>query len=136
MLFLEFKPWGRFWAKKNNKIIRQYLRAVKDKSQEIFKRGMLGPHSGRIYARRGGRLHQASAPGEYPANDTGKLLASMRGRVTQIEATIGTNMYYARFLRTGTTKMARRKMSDNALREGRQASRGKLKGFVAWSKNR
>ena len=138
MLIFQLKAWERFWARKDNKIIRQYLKTVKDKSQEIFTKGMKGPHSGRIYRRKGGRTHQASAPGEYPANDSGKLLASMKGRVTSTETTIGTDEYYAKWLRTGTKdgKLKRRKMSDSALKEGRQASQGKLKGFVSWSKKR
>lgn len=37
-----------------------------------------GPKSGRVYAKYNPkRLHQASAPGEYPATDTGFLVASI-----------------------------------------------------------
>ena len=37
---------------------------------------LTGPRTGRIY-RRGGVVHQASAPGEAPASDTGELRQSI-----------------------------------------------------------
>ena len=43
---------------------------------DIVKRYQRGPKSGRIYKRRG-VTHQASAPGEAPATDTGRLVASV-----------------------------------------------------------
>lgn len=39
-----------------------------------------GPKSGRTYAR-GGKTHQASAPGEAPATDTGELISKIVVRV-------------------------------------------------------
>ncbi len=51
----------------------QGLRAALGKAEEILKGDILSsPGSGRIY-RRGGVSHQASAPGEAPAPDTGFL---------------------------------------------------------------
>jgi hypothetical protein len=100
---------------------------------------MLGPHSGRIYRRRGGRRHQASVnrPGaEYPANDSGRLLASLKSRQTKDSATIGTDAHYAKYLRTGTRKMARRKMSDHALTEGAEAAKGQSVGWVQWARGK
>ena len=94
---------------------------------------MLGRHTGRIYRRKRG-YHQASAPGEFPANDTGRLLASMKRSVSSDEAKIGTNMFYAKYLREGTRKMARRKMSDDAIKEGVEVNKGRAKGWVAWRK--
>jgi HK97 gp10 family phage protein len=64
------------------------------------------PKTGRVY-RRGGVEHQASAPGEAPASDTGRLAGSitteyfpdqLRGRVT---ARTG----YAAYLEFGTQRM-------------------------------
>jgi hypothetical protein len=109
------------------------MNAVKEQSQRIFTDGMMGPHSGQIRSKRnGGGRHQASAAGEYPANDTGGLLASMRSRVTSSEVTIGTDVFYAKFLREGTGQMARRKMSDNALTEGGKRAKPFSRGWVAW----
>jgi hypothetical protein len=73
------------------------------------------PKTGRFYRLRGGKMHQASAPGEYPARRTGALSKSIRSHVGGAEATIGTTIFYGRFLRKGTSKMKRRKMSDTAL---------------------
>lgn len=133
MILLRLIPWAPLEAFRDNAKTRRWLTLVRLSSLEAFRRGMRSPKSGRIYRRRG-RLHRASAPGEYPAVDTGNLIASMKSHQRKNEVGIGTNMFYARFLRTGTSKMARRKMSDNALREGIDASKGKHKGFVRWRK--
>lgn len=44
-----------------------------------------GPKSGRIYSRGNGHKHQASAPGEFPANDKGNLRRSLNFLVTGSE---------------------------------------------------
>lgn len=79
---------------------------------------MDGQKSGRIYRRRGAE-HQASAPGEAPASDTGRLVQSghtevltegqiVRGRVTWSTA-------YALKLEVGTEKVAPRPFVRPAL---------------------
>lgn len=64
-----------------------------------------GSRSGRIYSFRGGQ-HQASAPGEFPANRTGNLAKSSdyvtRGH-TELE--VGESAEYARYLEDGTSRM-------------------------------
>jgi len=77
-----------------------------------------GPASGRVYARylgrRGGRLkrprrHQASAPGEYPASDTGRLASSVQmDQQTRMRIYVGTRVKYGRHLEYGTSRMAAR----------------------------
>lgn len=65
-----------------------------------------GSKSGRIYTR-GGVQHQASAPGEAPATDTGRLLGSINVETSPdgLSASIGvtelTNVPYARRLEFG-----------------------------------
>lgn len=132
MIRLIFRPWRTFFARKDLRVVTRWLARVAVNSERIFKAGMRGGHSGRIY-RRSGRYHQASAPGEYPAVETGRLIASMRAHSTINEAQIGTNMPYSRWLRTGTRHMARRKMSQNALVEGRLRS-GQLGRWVKWQR--
>jgi hypothetical protein len=65
-----------------------------------------GPKTGRVYGN-----HQASAPGQYPASDTGRLAAGVR-MVIPTEATmtgqVGTNVVYGPMLEFGTSKMAAR----------------------------
>lgn len=61
-----------------------------------------GPKTGRIYTFRG-RQHQASAPGESPANRTGKLAKSSDYKVRSAwEMVIGETAEYAKYLEEGT----------------------------------
>jgi phage gpG-like protein len=115
---IEFSPWGRFRARKNPDNIRRWLNKVADASEEAFRGGM-------------GQYPPASDPGAWPNNRTGRLSRSIQTRVTANTMTIGTSMPYSGFLRNGTTRMARRKMSDNALQEGMRAA-GRLKYWVEW----
>ena len=101
------------------------------KTMVEFKKGMRGAHSGTKNYRTG---KKRSAGGEYPANDSGALERSIKVQERSTDVTIGTNTFYARFLRDGTRKMARRKMSDNALDEGIKTARHELKGFVKWKR--
>lgn len=69
------------------------------------------PKTGRIYPSRGrkGAKHQASAPGEPPAADTGELHTSITSPDTSTEGLIrfepGANTPYAEALEFGTSKM-------------------------------
>lgn len=68
-----------------------------------------GSKTGRVYTRRSVR-HQASAPGEYPATDTGFLVSSVIGEVLRdtFEAVLSSGVIYAKWLEFGTKKMAPR----------------------------
>ena len=119
----EFIPWAAFEAYHDRKAIRKYLKDVADKSEETFVRRIKsGPKTGRMYG-----SHQASAPGEYPANRTGTLAGSVGSRSSDTEAEVGSNAPYSGYLRDGTRRMARRRMSDDALKETMDTMRGKLK---------
>ncbi len=80
------------------------------------------PKSGRIYSRRG-ITHQASAPGEAPATDTGALIASIRAGATldgeKIEGVIEARMPYAVWLEYGTRKMQPRPFLTPAIEGNR-----------------
>jgi HK97 gp10 family phage protein len=78
----------------------------------FVKQSMNEGHHGRIY-RRGGRVHQASAPGEPPAIDFGNLLNSINSELVEASAEfavaeVGTNAEYAPPLEYGTATMAAR----------------------------
>ena len=74
-----------------------------------------GSKSGRLYRRRG-TVHQASAPGEAPANDTGTLANSAEAKLVDINrAVVNFNAQYARFLEFGTTNIAPRPYARPAL---------------------
>lgn len=79
------------------------------------------PKSGRIYRRRG-IAHQASAPGEAPATDTGRLVQSGRAVYDQANllglATWSTQ--YAPYLEFGTENMAPRPFARPALMNMRE----------------
>lgn len=64
--------------------------------------------TGRIYKFKG-RDHQASAPGEAPANRSGRLMKSSNYRVrNHQEMSIGEEVLWAKFLEEGTRKMSPR----------------------------
>jgi phage gpG-like protein len=91
---------------------------------DVKKRIQRGPKTGRVYTdifrmiggrpvpmgpRAGNNLsarHQASAPGEAPATDTGKLASSLYfQQASKMEATIGSRLAYAYYLEYGTTRI-------------------------------
>jgi hypothetical protein len=132
----KFKRWKLRPATKSRSEITKWLQRVKNDALSIFRRGLYsGPHSGRLYARRGGRVHQASAAGECPANDTGALGRSLKAMSNQERVDIGTGVHYAQYLRTGTGRMRRRKMSDTALQQAARDQRGTVR-FAVWGKHR
>ncbi|KRR21356.1 hypothetical protein CQ14_06820 [Bradyrhizobium lablabi] len=114
-----FVPWRPFYARKNDAEIKSWLQRVAKASEAAFKGGM-------------GNYPPASAPGAWPNIRTGNLRGSIRTVVTNDSMTIGSNMHYSRWLREGTSKMVRRKMSDNALKAGMSA--GRLGHWVEWSR--
>ena len=109
-MIISFSPWGTFRAKKKPEEIRRWLRQIGDASIAAFKGGM-------------GRGPAPSAPGAWPNVQTGRLRDSIRKEVTSTSVTVGSNTPYSGYLRSGTSKMARRKMSDNALKEGMRGAR-------------
>lgn len=114
---LEFESWSSFRAGRTGEK-RRWLERVAKESEAAFRKGM-------------GHFPPVSAPGAWPNTRTGRLLGSIRTRVTDTEVTISTNTHYSMFLRHGTSKMGRRKMSDNALEEGLRAA-GRMGRWVGW----
>jgi len=102
-------------------------RAIQRGALAIESRAVQGiidpPKSGRIYRskHRKGALHQASAPGQFPAADSGRLHQS----ITNVDASsgdvirrdIGANAPYATALELGTSKMAPRPFMQPAFDE-------------------
>jgi hypothetical protein len=62
-----------------------------------------GQKTGVIY-KKGKSSHQASAAGEAPATDTGKLVKSIRSVISEKEAYVGTDYAVGRYLESGTTR--------------------------------
>jgi HK97 gp10 family phage protein len=78
--------------------------------------------SGRVYARRGVK-HQASAPGEAPASDTGRLVSSIHTSYNEVnlsgKVTIGTA--YGLMLEYGTERIEPRPFARPAVANTAQA---------------
>ena len=78
------------------------------KAHEFAVRGLqTGPASGRIYEKyKPRRTHQASAAGEFPMSDTGRLASSVdiEGIGTPV-VSVGTNIRYGSYLEFGTSNM-------------------------------
>lgn len=90
------------------------ISAEKVKSDAV-KSILNGPKTGRIY-KRNTITHQASAPGEPPANDTGNLARNITATVVSPnEAIVNSGAAYARHLEYGTTNIAQRPYMRPAL---------------------
>ena len=93
----------------------------------------VGPRTGNNLS----ATHQASAPGEYPMTDTGRLASSIIVIVpsaSRIEGKVGANIKYGAFLEFGTSRMAARpwllpsfeKAKVDVSKEVKQRFEGKL----------
>lgn len=136
---MQFTPWRRFDAFHDQNAVRKFVRTAADVMLDRLKKGLRKPpKTGRKYFGKSKRIVQASSglrPAmEYPAVDTGDLLASAEKSVSSTQAEIGTGMYYSRFLREGTKRMVRRKMSDTALTESLPELREKVGRFAYWKR--
>lgn len=142
MSWIIFDPWPKFDVQKKPQVVKSWLTATGAAGVKKFKAGMRGSHSGVKYPN---LPRQSSAPGEYPATQSGGLIATIRSKSRlnsakyanlQGEVTIGSNQPYSAYLRQGTRKMARRKMSDDALKEGGPEAEAKIEGWVKWTRSR
>ncbi len=80
-----------------------------------------GDKTGHIYKREG-KDHQASAPGEAPATDTGNLAGSIQATpVDELTWDVGTNVEYAPVLEMGGVHMQARPFLAPAVEAEREA---------------
>lgn len=77
---------------------------------DVVKRIQRGPASGRVYQKYSPRrVHQASAPGQAPMSDTGRLANSVTYEAQgPLTAAVGSPLVYAVYLEYGTRRMAPR----------------------------
>jgi len=117
-------------------------RALKNGALRIENEAVAGiidpPKSGRVYRskHRKGRTHQASAPGEFPAADSGRLhqsitTATVRDDATSIVVETGANVSYATWLEFGTVNMEPRPFMTPAFRENVQGIERNVAAEVA-----
>lgn len=98
------------WEEKKRKEVQKLIVRTALLIEADAKRLLSTPGSGRIY-KRGSVTHQASAPGQPPAPDTGTLRASVHTDLSEIAglvARVGTNKAYGYWLEVGTSRMAAR----------------------------
>lgn len=93
-----------------------------------------GEKTGRVY-KRGNVTHRASAPGEAPASDTGRLVNSINVRPAEGELAVdvvagGGIVKYARMLEFGTSKMAARPFLFPALEKNKQKIRKRIEAAL------
>ena len=91
-----------------------------------------GPASGLTYKKSNPtRTHTASAPGQPPMSDTGRLANSITfDRVGDLTATVGSALNYAPWLEYGTSRMAARPFFRPAVERMRPKYIGKLEDII------
>ena len=108
---------------------------VEAEAKQSIQRGV---KSGRVYKRRS-IVHQASAPGEPPASDTGFLVSNITKTAveksgTELSISVESKAPYSKFLEFGTRKMSARPFLQPALEKNRNKIKGKFAkgGFIKW----
>lgn len=87
-----------------------------------------GPASGRTYKLSNpARTHQASAPGQPPMTDTGRLVGSIYFDTQPLTATVGSRLAYAHYLEFGTRRMAPRPIWLKTAKEEGERLRDRIK---------
>lgn len=103
---------------------------------EVVKNIAGGSKTGKLY-KRGQKVHQASAAGEYPATDTGFLVNNIHVKLygqKSFGAFIESRAPYSKFLEYGTVNMAARPFLKPALEATRPLVRKLLKQLVGKKK--
>ena len=127
---LEFMPWRRFSVYRDKEVTKKFLEDYAKTGQRELRRQITsGRKSGRMY-----RNHRASAPGEFPADMTGRLARSIRTRASNYDASFGSTVFYAKYLADGTNRMAKRAMSKEAHENIVNQVRSRMKRWVIWRK--
>lgn len=127
---------GKMSKRVDNLLDKEVFMAARDTANIAKKSIMRGVKTGRVYTnifrtingqvvpvgpRSGNNLsasHRASAPGEAPATDTGRLVSSITQEKTgEAEAIVGSRVVYSKFLEFGTQSMGERPFLRPALKE-------------------
>lgn len=129
---LRFYAWGKFFADFDDEVVAAWLKIVGLEAETAFVNGVFGPHSGQVGYRKGGGRFIRSAPGEYPARDSGALVETLKRKQTRTTVVIGSDLFYSRFLTDGTKYMEKRKMFKEAMQAGVASAADNLGQFAAW----
>jgi len=108
---------------------RQGLSGAAIEVQSEAQRTLNREGRGRVYVKRGGRVHVASLPGNPPAKDTGNLGRSVQiddRQLTQasneLRVRIGTDQPYGRWMEFGTRNIAPRPWLNRSLNQARPSA--------------
>lgn len=108
------------WPQKMRAGVSKVVRATAFSIEADEKKAILSPKGGRTYVR-GNTKHQASAPGEAPASDTGALVNSIQTKmVGDLSAEVAVNVEYGAGLEYGTTKVLARPFVAPAIEKNRK----------------
>jgi HK97 gp10 family phage protein len=108
--------------------VRMTAQSIRGNAQRLIARGT---KSGEVYDKTNPRrTHRASAAGEPPASDTGRLIGSIRADVAGKEASVSANTVYAAPLEFGTRDIAPRPFMIPALEAERPAWQRRLRDAV------
>ena len=122
-LFADFKRLGEL----GDDVIMDTINDVAMDTQQEAVRGIQrGPASGRPRAD-GSR---ASAPGEFPMSDTGRLASNVDmilATPAKMESKVGTNIIYGAYLEFGTSRMAARPWLERSFRKAAEGVARELK---------
>lgn len=129
---IEFTPWKFFSAFRDRAATRNFLLDTARTTKAKHNAGIKSPPKTGV--KHSSLPNRSSRPGEYPANQSGRLARSLRTRVTQDMATEGATIYYAYWLAYGSKKMEPRRMSREALTEALPETRARAKPFVRWKR--
>lgn len=107
---------SQFEQRARQAVMRGVVRGCEGVRNEAIRLINSGPKTGRIYTRRG-ISHQASAPGEPPASDTGRLVNSITTKYEpdKMSGIVQFGTEYAPFLEFGTQTMEPRPFARPAL---------------------
>jgi HK97 gp10 family phage protein len=119
----------------------EVMKALKQGGLAIENRAAEGiinpPKTGRIYPskHRKGAMHQASAPGEFPAADSGRLHQSLTTVPTEngpdrYQVQTGANTPYATHLELGTKNMAPRPFMGPAFDENLEKNKERIRKAI------
>jgi HK97 gp10 family phage protein len=108
--------------------VRMTAQGIRGNAQKLIARGT---KSGAVYDKTNPRRrHRASAAGEAPATDTGRLVGSIRADVAGKEANVSANTVYAAPLEFGTRDIAPRPFMVPALESERPSWERRLREAV------
>lgn len=88
-----------------------------------------GKKTGKTYKRRGIQ-HTASAPGEYPASDTGRLASSIRINRGLLSADVGSDLLYAKILEPDSLTSESKLQPRPFLEPSYQKNKEKINAYI------